>query len=50
MNCRNESGQSEIAMQALDWISLAEKRAKNKAKVKCLKFSLTWQQLDYHIS
>ena len=33
MNCRNETGQSGIAMQALGWISLAEKRAKNKAKV-----------------
>ena len=33
MNCRNESGQSEIAMQALGWISLPEQRAKKKAKV-----------------
>lgn len=32
-NCRNESGQSEAALQALGWISLAEQRAKNKAKI-----------------
>ena len=28
---RNETGQSEIAMLALGWISLAGRRAKNKA-------------------
>ena len=33
MNCRKETGQSEIAMQALGWISLAKRKAKNKAKV-----------------
>ena len=33
MNCRKETGQSEIAMQALGWISLAKRRAKNKAEV-----------------
>ena len=33
MNCRKETGQSESAMQGLGWISLAERRAKNKAKV-----------------
>ena len=32
-NCRNESGQSEVALQALGWISLAEQGAKNKAKI-----------------
>ena len=31
INCRNETGQSEIAMQALGWISLADQIAKNKA-------------------
>ena len=32
INCRNETGQSEIAMQALGWISLADQRAKNQAE------------------
>ena len=32
-NCRNESGQSEVPLQALGWNSLAEQRAKNKVKV-----------------
>lgn len=32
-NCRDESGESEVALQALGWISLAEQRAKNKVKV-----------------
>lgn len=35
MNCRKETGQSESAMRGLGWISLAERRAKNKAKVMC---------------
>ena len=33
MNCRNETVQSEIAILALGWISLAEQRATNKARV-----------------
>ena len=33
LNCRNETGQSVIAMHVLGRISLAEQRAQNKAKV-----------------
>ena len=54
MDSRNETGQSEIAMQALGWISLAEQRAKNKAKVMfkiCFKkFFMAWHRLHYQIS
>ena len=35
MNCRKETGQSESAMRGLGWISLAERRANNEAKVMC---------------
>ena len=38
---------SEISMQALGWISLAEQRAKAK---KCLKFFIAWYQPGYQIS
>ena len=56
MNSSNDTGQSEIAMQALGWISRAEQRAKNKAKVmfkicfKKLKFFMAWHRLHYQIS
>ena len=54
MNSRNETGQSEIAMQAQGWISLAEQTAKNKAKVMfkiCFKkFFMAWHRLHYQIS